>query len=550
MSLKFIALSGTISVTESLYIYEYADQMMILDCGVGFPDIEMHGVDLVIPDFSYIVQNKNKLKGILVSHGHEDHIGAIPYLLREVNTTIHSTKLASEFLKDKFGEFGIKGVNISVFDPKGAPFDIGVFKINPFRVTHSVPDSVGFAIDTPEGRVFHVSDNKMDQNPVDNMPFDIEKAKRLSGGRNILFLASDCLGSNKKGKTSGEKHIETNLLNLVRNAKQAVFFTAISSNIGRFQQAINVAKSTGRKVVFIGRSIQKKCEIAHNLGYLHYSGSDVITLKQASRYPQNKVMYIIAGCYGQVGSSVFRLATADNAKVEAKAGDTFIFSSDPAPPHTKESEDFIIDNLIEMGLDVHYYDLDEGLYVSGHGHQEDIIDLFEITRPKYFIPIGGTIRFMHGYRLLAEKFGAPSENIFELKPGEGIEFEGGKVSRLKRIPVKQILVDGLGIGDVGRVILEDRKTLSQHGVAIVLIRIDSAKGKLESDPEIISRGFVFEKEEKKFLSNSSKALRVWLEKHKKLDWKTTRYLTVEFLADIFYDKTARRPMIIPVVVEV
>jgi ribonuclease J len=363
-------------------------------------------------------------------------------------------------------------------------------------------------------------------------------------------LASDCLGSNKKGRTPGEAHIEGNLRDIVKYADKGVFFTAISSNIGRFQQALNVAKKVNRKVVFVGRSVQKKCEIAHNLGILKYGYDEVIPLKRAKRYPKNKLMYVIAGCYGQVDSSVYRLALGEHDKVAAEAGDTFIFSADPAPPYTKESEDFVIDNLIDLGLDVHYYDIDEGLYVSGHGSQDDITDLFAIVKPKYFIPIGGTIRFMHAYEKLATKFGASKQNIFKLKPGEGVEFSGGSAKRLGRIPVKEVLVDGLGIGDVGRIILEDRKTLGHHGVAIALVKIDSKRGVVSEDPEIISRGFIFEREEKKFLNETSKALRVWLDNHKKLDWKTARQLTTEFLSDVFFDKTARKPMIIPVVVEV
>jgi ribonuclease J len=547
MSLKFIALSGTISVTENLYVYEYKDQMMVVDCGVGFPDLEMRGVDLVIPDFSYIVKNKDKLKGIIVSQGHEDHIGALPFLLREIKATIWAPPLAMAFLQDKFKDYGINEAEINTFNPNNSSFNIGVFGIHPFRVTHSVPDTVGFAIDTPEGRVFHVSDYKMHQDPVDNMPFDIKRAKSLSK-KEVLFLASDCLGANKPGFTEGERHIEENIQKIVKNSKQATFFTAISSNIGRFQQAINVAGKTGRKVVFVGRSVQKKCEIAKELGYLKYPKHTVMSLRKSLKLPRNKIMYLIAGCYGQVGSSLYQLSLGEHNRLHAQAGDVLIFSADPAPPYTKESENFVIDNFIDMGVDVHYYDLNEDLYVSGHGSKEDILELFKITNPNFFIPIGGAVRFMHSYKKLALEFGAKESSVFELKPGESVVFSNGKASRGKRIPVKEVLVDGLGIGDVGRVVLSDRKTLSQHGVAIAIIKLDSARGHLAADPEIISRGFVFEKEEKKFLKNSGKALRVELEKRGRIDFRSAKYITVDFLADVFYKETGRRPMILPVVV--
>ena len=260
MSLKFIALSGTVSVTENLYVYEADGKMMIIYCGVGFPDLEMHGVDLVIPDFSYIVKNKEKLAGIVISQGHEDHIGALPFLLREVNTQIWAAPLVTEFIKDKFLEYRLKGAKINTFNPDRDSFDVGPFKVHPFRVTHSVPDTCGFAVDTPQGRIFHVPEHKMDQNPVDGMRFDIDRAKWLANEKETLFLASDCLGSNKEGFTEGERQIEVNMQAIVAKAQNGVFATAISSNIGRFQQMINVAQKLDRKVVFVGRSIQKKAD--------------------------------------------------------------------------------------------------------------------------------------------------------------------------------------------------------------------------------------------------------------------------------------------------
>lgn len=549
MALKFIALSGTTSVTENLYVYEAGNEMMVVDCGVGFPDLEMYGVDLVIPDFSYIKKNQSKLKGILVSQGHEDHQGALPFLLKEVNAPIYAPKLTAAFIQDNLDEHQIKGVNINIFDPDKDVLHIGGFTINPFRVSHSIPDTLGFAIDTPEGRIFHVAEHKFDPNPVDGKPTDVQKASRLAS-KGVLFLASDCLGSYREGSAEPEAPIQANMENVMKNAPQAIFFTTISSNIGRIQQTLNVAKRLGRKVAFVGHSIKTKSKIAHDLGYLKYPRGLVVGLKQATKMPKNKVLYIIAGCYGQVGSSLFRLSTNEHDRVFLEKDDMVVFSADPAPPYTKESEDFVIDNLIEFGADVHYYDLEEGLYVSGHGRQDDIIRLFEMVKPRYFIPIGGTIRFMHGYKKLVEKFGQNPSNVFELKPGESVIFENGRARRDEKIPVRHVFVDGLGIGDVGRVVLEDRKTLSQHGVAIAIIKLDMAKNKLAENPEIISRGFVFQKGERQFLKSSASKLRSNLEKQKRLDRRKTKYLTVEFLADLFFKETGRRPMILPVVVEV
>lgn len=549
MSLKFIALSGTVSVTENLYVYEYGDSMMVLDCGVGFPDLEMHGVDLVIPDFSYIVENKDKLKGIVVSQGHEDHIGALPFLLREVKSEIWAAPMVTEFIKDKFSEYEVSSVKINTFNPDdNVSFNVGPFEVHPFRVTHSVPDTCGFAIDTPEGRIFHVPEHKMDQNPVDGMPFDTERAKLLAQ-KEVLFLASDCLGSNKPGFTRGEKHIEENIFRITEKAPKATFFTAISSNIGRFQQAINVAERCGRKVILIGRSVQKKCEIAHNLGYLKYKNETVINIKESLKYSPEKLMYIVSGCYGQVGSSLYKLSLGEQERIEIEKGDTLIFSADPAPPYSKESEDFVIDNFIDMGVDVHYYDLNEELYVSGHGGQEDIMELFRIVNPRYFIPIGGAIRYMHSYKNLVIKFGADESRVFRLKPGESVIFDKGVAERGKRVRSKEVLVHGLGIGDIGKIVLGDRDVLGKEGFAVAVLKVNK-KGNLSGDPKIISRGFVFEKVSKKLLLGAEGKLKANLVALKKPDEGKMKRVATDMLEKFFFTETGRRPMILPIVVEV
>lgn len=551
--LKFIALSGTVSVTENLYVYEADGKMMVIDCGVGFPDLEMHGVDLVIPDFSYIVKNKDKLAGIVVSQGHEDHIGAIPFLLKEVETEIWAAPLVTGFLKDKLDEFGIKNYKINTFQLGSGSFEVGPFKLQPFRVTHSVPDSAGFAIDTPEGRTFHVPEHKMDQRPADGRPFDIERAKMLANQSQVLFLASDCLGSNKPGFTEGEAEIEGNMEGIMRDAKYAIFATAISSNIGRFQQMINIAERLERKVILVGRSIQKKIEIAYDLGYINIPHNLIISYGDSRRFKRNELMYIVSGCYGQVGSSLYRISLGEHDRVEVGSGDMMVFSADPAPPYTKESQDFVIDNLTDKGVDVHYYDLheglDEGLYVSGHGGRGDITELFKMVNPKYFIPIGGEIRYMKSYLGLAIKFGANPDNVFRLKPGDSVVFEKGNAHLGEKVATKQVLVHGLGIGDVGKVVLGDRAVLGNEGVAVVVFKLGRNK-KLLSDPEIVSRGFVFEKINKKLIEEAERRLATQVNKRGKFDRASLNETTMNYLSNFFFQKTGRRPMILPVVVEV
>ncbi len=457
--LKFIALSGTTGVTENLYVYEQDNDMIIVDCGVGFPDQDMLGVDLVIPDFGYLKNKARKLRGIFISHGHEDHLGALPFLLREVRAPVYATRLVAGFIADKLSEYKIQGVNINVFNPERDSISAGSFKVTPFRVSHSVPDGVGFAIDTPEGRIFHVSDYKFDWTPVDDRPFDVAKLSGLAS-EGALALASDCLGSTTPGYTESEKEIEGRIEEIVRKSKGQIFFTTISSNISRIKQALNVAQKMGRKAVFIGRSIERKAAIARDLGYLNYPLQLVISPKQARRLKNEQIMYIISGSYGQPGSALYRLALGEHEFLTINENDTAIFSADPSPPGSKNNVDFVVDKLIEKNVDVHYYDVQEDLHVSGHASQKDIEMLFSLVKPKYFIPIGGTIRHMHAYSLIAQSLGVKANEVFELAAGDIIEFKGGQARVSGRVPVREVLVDGLGIGDVGNVVLRDRKALA------------------------------------------------------------------------------------------
>lgn len=548
MSLKFIAISGTTGVTENLYVYECGEDMIVVDCGVGFPESEMYGVDLVIPDFTYIKENARKLRAILITHGHEDHLGALPFLLKDVSAPIYSTRLVAGFIEDKLADYSVSG-QVNVFDPERDVLSLGVFRITPFRISHSVPDAVGFAIDTPEGRAFHVADYKFDWTPVDGRPFDVKKLATLASG-GVLAVASDCLGATSTGYTESEFAIEKRIEEIARHAKGQLFFTTISSNISRVQQALNVAHLLGRKVALIGRSVERKINIAKRLGYLRYPHQLVVSPKEVRKLPSEKRMYIISGSYGQPGSALYRVAIGEHEYLSVQEGDVVIFSSDPAPPGSKENVDFVVNHLIEANSDVHYYDIQEDLHVSGHGSQEDIKMLFAILRPKYFIPIGGTVRHMRAYKDLAVLMGASEKNVFEPRAGDIIEFGEGVARKTGNIPVKEVLVDGLGIGDVGQVVLRDRQILAKDGAAVVLIQIDKQNNKLVSLPEIISRGFVFEGREKGFLARTAGELKRQIERKKKFDKHLVRDVTVNFLEKFFFKETGRRPMILPVIVEV
>lgn len=548
-SLKFIAISGTTDVTQNMYVYEYGDEMIIVDCGVGFPEAEMYGVDLIIPDFTYIRENKHKLKGIVVTHGHEDHLGAIPFLLKEIKVPVYSTALVAGFIEEKFNEHGLKGTKVNIFSPERDVVKLGVFKITPFRISHSVPDAVGFAIDTPVGRAFHIPDYKFDWTPVDGKPFDIAKLAILAS-EDALMLASDALGSTNPGYTKSERDIESRVEAIALNAKGSILFTTISSNISRMQQAINVAIKMGRQVAFVGRSIDSKMTIAKDLGLVHYPPGTVIPLKKARGLPKNRIMYIISGGYGQSGSALDRVSQGVHDHLKVDQGDVVIFSSDPAPPGSKAAVDTIVDRFIALDIEVHYYDLQEDLHVSGHGSQEDIKMLMSVVKPKYLVPIGGTVRHMRAYRDIAVNLGWKEESIFELEQGGVLEMNGNSARISGRVESKNILVDGLGVGDVGNHVLRDRKKLSEDGVAIVLIQVDKVRHKVIDTPEVLSRGFIFEKQHGKLLETAGEYLFREISKLQRMDKNSVRGVVVDYLEKFFWKEIQRRPMILPVVVEI
>lgn len=548
-------LAGTAGVTENLYVYEYlpngkdVKEMIVVDCGVGFPEQGMYGVDLIIPDFTYLEKNKNKIRGIVITHGHEDHFGALPFLLKKVKAPIYASKLTAGFIRDKLRDHEIKNYKLSVINPEKDEIKLGKFKLTPFRVSHSVPDTVAFCIDTPLGKLFHVSDYKFDWTPVDERPFNITKAAALAS-EGVLGLASDCLGSTSPGYTESERAIEGRIETIVEKAKGQIYFTTISSNISRMQQAINVAQRQGRKVCLIGRSVVVKAEIAKEMGYLRYPDNLVVDPKKARRMNRDQILYIISGSYGQPGSALYRIAMDDHRFLSINESDTVIFSGDPAPPGSKTNVDFLVDRFFEKDVDVHYYDMQEDLHVSGHGSMEDIKLLFGIIKPKYFIPIGGTIRHMRAYSDIAQSMGAKKGNIFETAAGEIVEFNKEGAQQKGKIDVKNVLVDGLGVGDVGNVVLRDRQVLAQDGVVMVVLQFDMNRKDLHEKPEIISRGFVFEKETKDFLHQAENSLFQKLKKKRVINSHQLKTETVNHLEYYFNDKIGRRPMILPVVVEI
>ncbi|HUS52067.1 MAG TPA: ribonuclease J [Candidatus Bathyarchaeia archaeon] len=438
-SLEIVALGGWGRVNQNMFVYEGKKDILIVDCGVDFPDDPSSGVEVIVPDVSYLKTKRDKIRGVIITHGHLDHFGALPFILPQIgNPPVYATNLVKGFIQSRLAEFPGLTSRLHLIDPDKEPFRLGSFEITPFRVNHSVPDSLGLCLKTPVGKIFHVSDFKFDFTPVDNKVFQIKKAAQLASPE-VLALVSDCLGAVTPGFTSSEKEIEKIFSQIISEAREQVFVTTVSSNISRLQQAIRVSLKHNRKIVILGRSIEEKIKVARKLGYLNLREEDVIFPQKANRLPRGRLTYLIAGSYGQPSSALARLASGDY-KVRLKKGAVVIFSADPAPPGSKETVNALVDKLTLRGAKVYYYDIQENLHVSGHGSAGDIRLLFALVKPQYFIPIGGDPRHIRAYSFLAQETGVKDERILELFNGEVVQFYQKNAQVIKRLRVKSIPV--------------------------------------------------------------------------------------------------------------
>lgn len=550
--LKFIPLGGTGSVTKNMFVYECGDDILVVDCGIGFPSSEMLGIDIVIPDVRYLLKREEKIRGIIISQGHEDHFGALPYILLQFKRKIpvYATKLVQGFISVKLKDFRIKDVPLRCIQPEKGPFRLGDFNIEPFRVNHSVPDSIGLIIQTPQGKVVHVSDFKFDWTPVCDQPFEVAKlASKTSDG--VLLLLADCLGSHAEGYTATERDIEKTFDTLLDEAKGQVFITTISSNISRIQQAINSARKHNRKIVLLGRSVEKNVAVAEKLGYLEIPKESFVKVEKSTGYPPAALLYIIAGSYGQRNSALYRLANKNLKYVKLKRDALVIFSADPAPPGVKDAVDTVVSKLTQLGADVHYYEIQENLHVSGHGSQGDIMMLTSIVNSKYYIPIGGEPSMMRGFSKLMETRGVNPANVFELRDGEVLEFKDGKASRGERIDVLDVFVDGLGVGDVGNVILRERRALAQSGILFIIIPIDKRTQKLKGEIQIASKGFVFINEAAEILEEVKRTSHEIIKTaEKKKDWEEIKQLIERAVGKFVFQETEREPIVLTLLMRI
>jgi len=548
---KLIPIGGTTNVNKNMYVYETENEILIVDCGIGFPDADMYGVDIVIPDFSYVIERSEKVIGILLTHGHEDHIGAVPYLLAHINVPVYGTKLVLGFLREKFKEHNIDKSVLKIIDPDIPNFKIGSFNITPFRVNHSVPDSLAYGIKINNNLIIHVSDFKFDWSPVMDKPFEVGKLAKLAD-ENPTLLLSDSLGSSTSGYTRSERVLgETFQMAMEKNEGKQIIVTTVSSNISRIQQVIDSAIKHRRKVVIIGRSIKTNVEVARTLGYLNSPVSVFVDEKEISKYKDENLVYIMTGAYGQSESALGRIASATHKNIKIQDDSIVIFSADPIPGSFNQI-DAMIDKLTLLGAEVWYKDVQENLHVSGHGASGDITMLAAIAKPKYFMPIGGTIKSMRAYTNLVSKLGHNKENFFELSEGQSLLIENGNVRLGEVYKIGSVFIDGNRQKSLDPIVIKDRQQLADDGIVAIAIPFNSKTQKVSGKIEINSRGFVYMKESKGLIHNATQKVEkvILLNKDKLSDWNFIKQEVDKELGKFFYKETGRNPVILPIIVEV
>ena len=547
--LRFIPLGGNGQVTKNMFVYEYGEDIILVDCGMGFPSEMLYGVDMVIPDISYLADKRSKVKGFFITHGHEDHIGALPYIIDKISAPIYATKLPIGLIKARLEEAGkLSNVNFVQVDP-GKKYQVGVFTVEAIRVSHSIPDSVAYAIKTPLGTTIHTGDYKFDPHPVDGRTTDTERLAEY-GRSGVLALMSDCLRSEKPGMTLSESTIVQRFDEAMNEAVGRVIITTFASNISRIQQAIDVSLKHNRKVAIVGRSMDQNMQVANQLGYLKIPKDILVAPNKIQKIPDKNLTIIAAGSQGQPGSALSRIASGEHKYIYIKNGDMIIFSADPIPGN-QDAVYEMIDNLSRLGAVVKYSDITSDFHVSGHGAQSELLMMLSLTKPKYLVPISAMHRQMKQFSQLAQNAGVAAANTFVVDEGGVIEFDRSGARIAGQIETTNVFVDGIGVGDVGAIVLRDRKTLAEEGIVVVIITIHKRSSELIGEPEIISRGFVYMRESAGLIRESQGVVRKTLKANGKVrNWLSVKEKITSELEKFLFKKTARRPMVLPVIVDV
>ncbi len=546
---RIIALGGLNEIGKNMYLIETDDDIVIIDCGMTFPDAEMPGVDIVIPDFTYVEKNQDKVRGVLLTHGHEDHIGGIPYLLKKFNVPIYGTKLTLGLLESKLKEHNLGGVKLNTVSP-GQTVRLGGLTAEFIRVNHSIPDAVAIAVKTPLGTIVHTGDFKVDYTPIEGGIIDLHRFAAL-GDEGVLALMSDSTNSERPSFTPSERKVGETFDNLFNKAgKKRIIIATFSSNVHRIQQIINCAAKYSRKVAVFGRSMINVIKLGVDLGYLKLPNDVLIDIDKMRSYPDEKIVLITTGSQGEPMSALTRMALNDHRQVSVTENDYIIISARPIPGNEK-FVGRVVNELLKLGAEVVYEEMYE-VHVSGHACREEQKLMLALTKPKFFMPVHGEFKHLDRHAHTAKELGIPEENIMIADIGNIVELDGEKIKIAGNVPSGKVMVDGYGVGDVGAVVLKDRKHLAQDGVIVVTLTIDKIDRRLLSGPDIISRGFVYERESEELIEKARVLAKSVCEDELKTrhDYNAIKNKLRDELGDFFFSKTKRRPMVIPDIMDI
>ncbi|HBT19967.1 MAG TPA: ribonuclease J [Peptococcaceae bacterium] len=548
--LSIIPLGGLGEIGKNMTVVKYGNNIIVIDAGLAFPEDEMLGVDVVIPDITYLIDNKQLVRAIILTHGHEDHIGAMPFILKDLNVPVYGTKLTLGLLAQKLKEAGLLNQAKLNQIKAGDTINISPFEIDFIRVSHSIPDVVALGIKTPVGTIVHTADFKFDHTPIDGEVTDLYKFAQL-GNDGVLVLLSDSTNAEREGYTLSEKYVGESFNEIFNAAKGRIIVASFASNIHRLQQIFMTAYKYGRKVAVCGRSMQNTVDVAAELGYLDIPQNTLIDLDSITQFPDNKIVIISTGSQGEPMSALSRIAKGEHKKVQIIPGDTIIISANPIPGNEKMVAK-TIDQLFKQGAEV-IYERVSGVHVSGHASQEELKLMINLIKPKYFIPIHGEYRMLVKHAQIAQELGIPLKNIFVAENGQVIDFWKNGACFSGRVTSGQVMVDGLGVGDVGNIVLRDRQQLSQDGILIVVLTLNGETGELLAGPDIISRGFVYVRESEELLEEARQKVEKVLYKCRESnikEWSVIKANIKEILSKFLFEKTHRKPMILPIIMEI
>ena len=551
INVKIAFLGGLNEVGKNMTLYECQGDMILVDCGLAFPEPDMLGVDLVIPDFTYVEDNADKIKGIFITHGHEDHIGGLAYLLQRVNIPVYGTKLTIGLIENKLREHKIlEKVKLNVIKPKDK-VKLGCFEVEAIHVNHSIPDALALAITTPAGLILQTGDFKIDTTPIDGDVIDLARIARL-GEKGVLCLLSDSTNAQRPGYTASERTVGESFDRLFQKADgKRLIVATFASNIHRVQQIIDAAKSVGRKVALSGRSLENVVETASKLGYLNVPEGILVSIDMVSRYPHDKLVIITTGSQGEPMSALYRMAFSEHRRVEIGTGDYVIISATPIPGNEK-TVGKVVDELLKRGAEVVYEKMYD-VHVSGHACQEELKLIMSLAKPKFFIPVHGEQKHLRSHAQLAESMGIASGNIFIADNGRQVQLSKRKMTVVEDVPAGKVFVDGYGVGDVGNAVIKERKRLAEDGLMIISAVIEKETGMLISGPEIVSRGFVYVRDSEQLIAEAKLVAQIVIDEciyDGRIEWSTIRNRMRDDISRLLYDRTKRSPMVLPLITTV